>query len=148
MPKIYLAGPISGLSYQACTEWRERFASLLNHRPVMCLSPLRGKEYLRQKEVIHHDHPEHVLSTQRAIMTRDFNDCTRCDLVLVNFLGVKSVSIGTCMEMAWAYQNHTPVICVMEAGNPHDHPMIREAIGFSVATIEAAAETAELVLFP
>lgn len=147
MPRIYLAGPISGLSFRECTDWREQFAVLLSHRNIECFSPMRGKEFLRKKEVIHHDYPEDVLSTQRAIMTRDFFDCTTCDIVVANFLGAKSVSIGTSMELAWAYQAHKPVICVMEAeGNPHDHPMIREAIGFRVGTIQAAADTAELVL--
>jgi len=50
------------------------------------------------------------------------------------------VSIGTVMEIAWAFGNNVPVVCIMEEGNIHTHPMINEAIGFKVQTaIEAVA---------
>ena len=43
------------------------------------------------------------------------------------------------MEIAWAWDNGVHVVCVIEeSGNPHDHAMIREAIGFRVTTVEEA----------
>jgi hypothetical protein len=65
----------------------------------------------------------------------------------VNFLGATRVSIGTAIEFGWADSRKTPIICVMEPeGNPHDHPMIREAIGFRVATLKEALNVAIAIL--
>jgi nucleoside 2-deoxyribosyltransferase len=144
---IYLAGPISGCSYDGCTSWREAFKT---HMPdsVQCLSPMRGKDYLDQEQVIDGSYPNHVLSCSRGIMTRDYFDCTRADIVVVNLLGAPRVSIGTVMEIAWAYTRHTPTIVMMEKeANVHEHPMIAEAIGFRVETMEQAAHVAKVILF-
>lgn len=147
MLKTYLAGPISGLSYEESTDWRNYFATLVPR--IQCLSPMRGKGYLEREAKIAHDYPEIVLSCQRGIMTRDFFDCLRADAVTVNLLGAKVPSLGTVMEMAWAYQARIPVIAIMEPeGNPHEHPMIRESIGFRVATLEEAAHVLNVVLWP
>lgn len=158
MTKIYLAGPITGCTFEDCTNWREAFQRLMastdtrdkfDVSKVQCLSPMRGKDYLAEEKEIFHDYPEHVLSCQRGIMTRDFFDCTRADLVVANLFGAPIVSIGTVMEIAWAFQAKIPVIAIMDrAGNLHDHPMIREAIGFRVEDLRAAAHTALMILWP
>jgi len=145
----YLAGPITGCTYEGCTNWREAFKT---HMPdgVQCLSPMRGKDYLEQEQVIDGSYPAEVLSCSRGIMTRDFFDCNRADVVVVNLLGATRVSIGTVMEIAWAYQRHTPTIVIMERDstvNVHEHPMIAEATGFRVETMEQAAHVAKVILF-
>lgn len=160
MLQIYLAGPITGCTYRGCTNWREAFKDMLrenmagegwNPDGVRCLSPMRAKEYLDQVGVINKDYPSvdfGPLSCSRGIMTRDFFDCTRADILVVNLLGATIVSIGTVMEIAWAYQNRTPTIVVMEKeNNLHEHPMIWEAIGFRVESLEQAAHTAAAVLW-
>ncbi len=144
---IYLAGPISGCSYGECTDWREAFKTLVP-RSVQCLSPMRGKDYLAGQKLIEGSYPAHVLSCSRGIMTRDFFDCTRADVIVVNLADAPRVSIGTVMEIAWGFQTRTPVIVVMEKeGNVHEHPMIAEAIGFRVETLEQAAHVAKVILF-
>lgn len=147
-PRIYLAGPISGCTYGECTDWRGHFEVLVGSG-VQCLSPMRGKGYLARETSIGDNYPQHVMSSQRGITTRDFYDCTRADLVLVNFLGAKAVSIGTVLEVAWAFSARIPLIAVMEPeGNLHDHGMVRECIGFRVETLEEAAHVARVVLWP
>lgn len=146
---IYLAGPISHCTYGQATDWREAFAAMLRDLApsIHCLSPMRGKSYLAGESVLLHDYPDTILSNQRAIMTRDYGDVLRCDLIVANFLGAAHVSIGTAMECAWGYSHRKPVIAVIEdRGNVHDHPMMRESFGFRVATLEQAAETAMIVL--
>lgn len=146
--RIYLAGPISGLLYNESTDWRTRVASALPG--IECLSPLRFKTYLDTNEIIRDSYDQEAvspLSTGRGIMTRDFFDCNRADLVIANLLDLKKVSIGTAMEIAWTYAKHTPLIAIMEPNdNLMDHAMIREAIGFRVETEEAAIEVARAIL--
>jgi nucleoside 2-deoxyribosyltransferase len=81
-------------------------------------------------------------------MTRDFNDVRRCDALLVNLLGAAKPSLGTIMELAWAYAFQKPaVVAIEEKGNPHDgHPMIYEAIPFRVATLDEAITSVAIIL--
>ena len=111
---------------------------------------MRGKEFLKSEGIITDSYEEAgPFATQRGIMTRDFFDCTRSNLTVANLLGAKSVSIGTCMEIAWTFMHRIPLIVIMEKeGNIHNHPMIREAIGFQVASVKEAAFIAETILWP
>lgn len=147
--RIYLAGPISGCKFDDCTDWREVFTALIP-KSIQCLSPMRGKEFLRTQETIEGAYPElGPLATSRGIMTRDFFDCTRSDIILVNLLNsAERVSIGTCMEVAWAYMARKPLIMISEPNNVHNHPMMAEATGYRVETLEEAANICKMILYP
>lgn len=151
MKTVYLAGPISGLSYAGCTDWRHTAAADLADHGIKALSPLRGKEYLSHLEEISADGREYahlgVLSLPRGVMTRDRFDATRCDVLLVNLLDAKKVSIGAVMEIAWADARRTPIVAVMEdAGNVHEHMMVSEALGFRVPTLAEALHIVKAIL--
>lgn len=150
---VYLAGPIAGLGYTEATDWRDQAIQFLDDCGIHGLSPMRAKEYLQHVErdvgfsatceEYGHLSP---LSGPRGIMTRDHFDATRCDVLLVNLLGARKVSIGTTMELAWAYQCRTPIVCVMEAGNVHEHCMVTEAIGFRCGTLDEGLHVVRSIL--
>ena len=147
MSLVYLAGPITGLSYGGAVDWRESVRTDLARAGIRGLSPMRGKEYLKDDTGIADEYAGMVLSCSRGITTRDRFDCNRADLLIVNFLGATKVSIGTVMEIAWADAKRIPVILVIEdEGNVHDHAMIRECTGFRVNTLEEAVKIAKVVL--
>ncbi len=138
---VYLAGPITGLNFAGATDWREHVKGRL--KPANALSPMRGKDYLKSLEKISGTGEEYahlgVLSLPRGVMTRDRYDATRCDVLFVNLLGAKTVSVGTVMEIAWADLSRIPIVCAMEkTGNPHEHMMIAEALGYRVETLDEA----------
>jgi nucleoside 2-deoxyribosyltransferase len=144
---VYLAGPISGCTFGECVDWRQHAISELAGHGIKGLSPMRAKDYLKSEKIIDGAYEDTVLSCARGIYTRDRFDSLRCDVLLVNFLGATRVSIGTVMEFGWVDSRKTPIICVMESeGNPHDHPMIREAIGFRVTTMQEALNVAIAIL--
>jgi nucleoside 2-deoxyribosyltransferase len=143
---VYLAGPITGCSFNGCTDWRNSVIERLAIYNIHGLSPMRAKDYLSQEKKITGSYEDKVMSCARGIMTRDRFDTMRCDVLLVNFLGAEKVSIGTVMEIAWADANRTPIICAIEDSNIHDHPMIREAVGFRVPTLDEAIECAIKIL--
>lgn len=151
---VYLAGPISGLNYKDCTDWRTYAVSELKKSGIVGLSPMRGKEYLEaiaRDVAFTSDGDKYAiqgpLSTNRGIITRDRFDAMRCDVLLVNWLGAEKVSIGTVMEVAWADARRTPVVCVMEkAGSIHHHGMILEAIGFQVDTLDQGIHIVKAIL--
>ncbi|MCB2106378.1 MAG: hypothetical protein KDE14_01700 [Rhodobacteraceae bacterium] len=140
---MYLAGPISGLTYDGAEDWRKLAKASLAGHGIKAVSPLRGKDYLRGMPALTADCAGYgdlnCMSSPRGIMTRDRFDATRCDTLLVNLIGAERVSIGTVMEIAWADQCRTPIVVAIEPhGNPHEHAMITEAIGFRVPSLSEA----------
>jgi nucleoside 2-deoxyribosyltransferase len=92
---VYLAGPIGGLSYNEATNWRDQAATDLAPFGIKCLSPMRGKDYLREEAILKGTgYDDTLLSNNRAIVTRDRMDVTNCDALLMNLLGAPQVSIG------------------------------------------------------
>lgn len=153
--KIYLAGPITGKSWGESENWRDRFKQALKDTAphIQGFSPLREKGFLTKEKAIG-DHYENTLfSTQRAIMSRDFFDCSTADAVVANLTGATIVSIGTVMEMAWAFQRRIPLIIIseMEDGKPkniHNHSMLREAANWWVGSEEEALEVIRALFTP
>lgn len=140
---VYLAGPITGCDYNGCTDWRDSVKETLARSAIKGVSPMRGKEYLKQIGTISGTGEEYAhlgpISLPRGVMTRDRWDATRCNVLLVNLLGASRVSIGTVMEIAWADLSRIPIVCVIEdEGNPHEHMMVTEAIGYRVNNMDQA----------
>lgn len=149
MKSIYLAGPITGTSYNECTGWREYVTDKVTMKGnIWCYSPMRAKEYLAGEEVLDGSYEQSLLSSQRGLFTRDMNDCKTCDMVIVNLLGAKTVSIGTVMEISAFWWQRKPIVLIMEDGNVHNHPMIREACPFIVHTLDEAIHVMMTILFP
>lgn len=163
---VYMAGPISGCTYDESNGWREEIAAQLRRSSIKCLSPLRAKVYIREMvsganggafeldqatpaiDVNDMDASAmRVMSNSRGITTRDRMDCTNCSVLLVNFLGATRPSLGTAMEIAWADTHRIPIVMIIEdEGNIHDHAMIRECIGFRVNNLEDAVNVIEAIL--
>ena len=168
---IYLAGPITGLDWKSATEWRkdliERFKDASTGKiNYIGLSPLRGKEYLEKEDDIKNRYDKHKMLTAKAITDRDINDIRRSNLVIVNFIGAKKISIGTVLEIGAAKALNIPIILIMEDEkqeeffnesvsitelnsninvkylsefkNVHDHSMIRESSSIIASNIDEA----------
>lgn len=164
-PRVYLAGPITGLSFEGATDWRDEVTDLLLPN-IVGVSPMRGKDYLRGYSSIGGS-PEdfnamgQAMSTPKAIVTRDRNDVETCDAVIMNLLDATKISIGTMIEVGWADAYRKPLILVIEpegkqhAGgmgvpdtvNPHWHGMVTEIAGYSVTTLEEAAHVAQALFY-
>lgn len=151
---IYLAGAISGLTFEESIDWRQYVIDNLDNR-IEGLSPLRNKQYLQGQATLCGHYDQWPLSTPAGIYARDRFDCHRADLVFVNLLecgvddtGKQIVSIGTCMEIAWSAQNNTPIVLLMDDDNIHNHPMIREACPFIVDSLDEGLDLIHSILLP
>lgn len=148
MKKVYLAGPISGLTYDGAQEWRDYVKGKIDTR-IDCYSPQRGKKFLQMRGPLEGAYDEFPLSTDVGITTRDRHDCTSADLVIFNLLGAQRVSIGTMIELGWADAARNPAILIIEReGNPHDHPMVRQTTHFRVTSVDDAIALAQAILLP
>lgn len=144
---VYLAGPITGCSYGEATDWRDGVAAVLAPHGIKGLSPMRGKEYLRNETNIGHSYEDTLLSSGKSIIARDRNDSTTSDLLVVNLLGASRVSIGTMVELGWADAHRVPVVLVMEkSGNVHDHRFVTELAGWHVDNLDDAVRVVLAVL--
>lgn len=141
MNRVYLAGPISGLTWSESSIWRDQAATALAKDGVECFSPMRDCDNLTQVGVIDGtcSYDDGLLTTSRAVMSRDFFDVKRADLILVNLHSAKKVSIGTIMEIAWAWQMQKPVVIIAEPTNQQvAHIMVQEAASVIVPDLNQA----------
>lgn len=145
---VYLAGPITGLSYGRCTDWREYAHKKLRRYKIPTLSPMRYKEHLKSQLKIAADADLKEL-TAKTVRDRDKLDVYRSDVVLMNLLGATCGSIGSMFEFAWAEDWGTPVIVVMEKGNLHNkHPFVISSASAVVETLDEGIEMVKHFLIP
>lgn len=146
---VYLAGPISGLTYNDGQNWRDYVAENLPQE-IRAISPLRAKkDALKDVGVIQQSYAFNPLTTDSGITHRDRFDCMRADAVLFNMIGAKTVSVGTCIEFGWADATRKNIILVIEdEGNLHDHPMVRGVTGWRVNNLDEGIRLLEHILMP
>lgn len=147
MMTVYLAGPITGLNFAGAVDWRKAATAYLEPHGIRGVSPMRAKDYLAgERDLQAMGYETHPLSTPQGILTRDRWDCTHSDAVLFNFVGASRISIGTCMEVAWADLARVPAVLCMEEGNAHEHGMVVAACGWRVHSLEDGLELLVAIL--
>jgi hypothetical protein len=120
---------------------------------------MRGKAYLKDFTTLPATGLEKqgILSSGKAILDRDHSDVKGSQLIVVNLLGAKTVSIGTVMEIAWAHTLQIPTVVIIEDPvieehvtdgkpltiefvNPHEHSMLLASASYRVKSIEDALQ--------
>lgn len=145
--RVYLCGPMTGLSRADAQVWRRRSHLFLRKRGIITLDPTRKSTlHLDQEFDAGGDHTN-PLATSKALTVGDRTDIMRSDLVLANFTGATSVSLGSSVELGWADAYRKPVCLVMEAeGNPHDHGMVEELATWRYTNLDEALEGVTCIL--
>lgn len=129
--KIYLAGAMSGLTYEQMNEWRKSikkrmlFLSDIYSCPTIIINPVSYYNFRT---------PRH--QNEREVMQYDLTHVRTSNIIVVNLSGLNN-SIGSCIELYEAYKNDIPVISF---GSQEDyeklHPWIKECITRNEKTIE------------
>jgi nucleoside 2-deoxyribosyltransferase len=158
-PRLYLAGPITGLNYKGATDWREAVEAELKPG-IVSLSPMRGKKYLEALPIITDARAQQgslqndpygfrqVMSSPKGITDRDRNDVLRSDAVLMNLLGAERISVGTMIEAGWADAFRKPVILVRENDSIHRHGMLDTIATYAVDNLDEALHLTRVLLLP
>lgn len=150
---VYLAGPITGLTYEEARDgWRKEFASLMPEH-VLCNSPMRGKEFLAKRGILAADpdtYTDNPMATASGIVTRDFFDVRTSDVMVACFLEANGIaSLGTAVEFGMAYVVDTPIVMIADADCMHaKHVFLGEIAGYHVATLEEGARIVAHLLTP
>lgn len=147
---VYMAGPITGLTYDSAVDWRDYTKSQLARYGIRGISPMRAKEFLKDLPSMPSDTSAadpHGIGLPRGFVTRDRLDLSRCDVVLMNLTGAERVSIGTMVEVGWADAFRKPVVLVIEPqGNIMEHGFIRQLTQYQVPDLKTGIETVAAIL--
>lgn len=138
MLKVYLAGPMTGLTADEVIEH-------INHRKEQLKGykvyhPMAGKKILDGGSVLQASGYQNPLINDHHIIERDRWMVEQVDVVFADLSGAEKVSIGTCMELAWAHDKHKYTVLVMERGNVHEHCFILEAADIIFENVDDAIE--------
>ena len=144
---VYLSGTMQE-EKEDHREWRRKATILLGKHGVVTRSPYRGRD---RSQIIKMNNYHYIVSEapvssrlSNILVSRDLKDVIDCDIVLVNLKETKGgrPSIGTIAELAWAYEHHKPVICVVdkESTDTHyyKHPFMHQFVSQWVSTLEEA----------
>lgn len=143
--KVYLAGPITGLSYEEVVESLHLAKEVLEGAGYEVLSPMTGKGHLRNEIEFKAEGYGNPLSTNHAIFERDRWMVQICDVILADFTnGRTRVSIGTVTEIAWGALLGKHVVAVLPTeDNIHRHAFVLEAADVIFPSREEALQYLE-----
>lgn len=119
--QIYLAGAMSGLSFEEQVGWRRDIKNYIYNfvdhmfHPNVSLKVFNPCDYYNFEEKMH--------KTEREPFEFDLYNLKRSDLVIANLN--KQDSIGTCMELAVAKDRRIPIVGLYEKSEEL-HPWISE----------------------
>ena len=144
--KIYLAGPISGQSYDQVVSKIHSIRKHLEKFGYTVFHPMTGKGNLRTeikfKSVGYDGIPA---SSNHAIYERDQWMVRQCDVILADLSNSTRVSIGTMFELAWAAILGKHSLVVLDADNIHDHAFVLEAADIVFPSLKQAIDYLEIL---
>lgn len=149
---VYLSGPMKGLTPEEAMAWRT-YVKVRLPEHIKCWDPFRGKELLVKKlngegKKLGDEYRDTPITKAKGITVRDHRDATKCDVILINVLGAKYISIGTVMEAAWSYAAGVPIVLVMEPGNPHWHAIFNEVAAYITDDLDEGIALVTALLTP
>lgn len=104
--KVYLAGRMSGLTYEEMNQWRVNISKIINHMAdyheciVDVVNPVNYYNF---------QNPRH--QNEREVMMYDLAHVKSSNIIVVKLDGLNN-SIGSCIELYEAYKNDIPVIAL------------------------------------
>ena len=101
--KIYLSGGMGALSFEEQSKWRSQIINAIKFGGYHC-----EKKPIFFNPVDFYNFEKRQHKTEREIVEFDLNAVRHSDLIIVNFNDPKS--LGTCAELAIAYEMRIPVI--------------------------------------
>lgn len=106
--RIYLSGGMGNLTMEEQSKWRSQIVKEIKFNCECEKKPIffNPVDYYNFEEKRH--------KTEKEIVEFDLNAVRNSDLIIVNFNDPKS--LGTCAELAIAYDRHIPIIGINKSG--------------------------------
>jgi hypothetical protein len=136
--KIYLAGYIQGSVIDQCVAWRKKLREVYDNwngkqYPLTFLDPLNGEDFAE----ISPDGLKGVMPPH-FIVHKDYKCVQDCDIVVVNMdrFGQERPLTGTICELAWAWQQHKPIIMITDEDQYKFHPFLEYFTSWIVPSVD------------
>lgn len=129
--RIYLSGGMGSLSMEEQSKWRKQ---IIDEIEINCHYE---KKPIFFNPVNYYNFEEKRHKSEKEIVEFDLNAIRNSDLIIVNFNDPKS--IGTCAELAIAYDRHIPIIGINKNG-AELHPWLTEFTTRMCDSIREAVE--------
>lgn len=145
---IYLAHPISGQTREEIFKYYDKAILDLGEN-FKVFHPMLGKDYLRndpkERAKPAGQNSLNPVATNHAIKERDKWMVTQSDVVFLDFTGAERISIGCCMELAWAdlLGKHTVVVI----DELHNHAFVLDCADIVFNNYDEALEYLKLFKF-
>lgn len=133
--RIYLSGGMGSLSFEEQSKWRSQVINAIKYGEYHC-----EKNAVFFNPVNYYSFEEDRHRSEREIVEFDLNALRNSNLVIVNFNDPNS--LGTCAELAIAYEKKIPVIGINK-NNAELHPWLTE---FTTRMCESLREAVEHVV--
>lgn len=113
--KIYLSGGMTSLNFEEQSRWRQQVQDAIKFNYDCAKKPVffNPVNYFNFEEVRY--------ESEREVMEFDLNGLRHSDLVIVNFNNPSS--LGTCAELAVAYEMKIPILG-LNKDNKELHPWL------------------------
>lgn len=115
LPVLYLAGPIANCTDEECMGWRREVTKAW--REMLDAEPMGAFVGDRLLDPMRRDYRGSVGKIYHEIVDLDKRDIRNCDVMLVNHF---KPSIGTAMEMLYAWENEKMIILVNKTDWPDE----------------------------
>lgn len=142
--KVYLAGPISGKSFDEVVGRYNEKRMYLEDFGYEVLSPMTAKGGLRNIQDFgstQEHYPASPFATNHAIFARDKWMVAQADIVIADLSNSGDrISIGTMMEIAWANYLNKQIVLIMGTDNLHYHAFVLEAATIILPTWDDARD--------
>ena len=140
-PTVYLAGPIAGCDEGQAKDWRAYVDAVLQGYGMRGMSPLRCEPQVTKSRKYALSYTCKLYGTPKAIFSKNRLDVQRCDATLA-YLPLKnfSISIGTVLETAWAYEAGKMLVVVSDRPDVLNHPLMQEQAGWMLSDLDEACE--------
>ena len=114
--KIYLSGAMGSISFEEQSKWRQQIQDAIKFNYECEKKPIffNPVNYFNFEEVRY--------KSDREVMEFDLNGLRHSDLVIVNFND--PTSLGTCAELAVAYEQKIPILG-LNKDNKELHPWLK-----------------------
>lgn len=116
--RIYLSGGMGSLTMEEQSKWRNQVINAIKYGDYHC-----EKKPIFFNPVDFYNFENNIHKSEREIVEFDLNAVRKSDLIIVNFNDPKS--LGTCAELAIAYEMKIPIIGINK-DNQELHPWLVE----------------------
>ena len=146
MITVYLAGPISRVTFNQATKWRIEAAALLNTLGIETFDPMLNKHEPEGglNAIITQDDALSSM-TKEQVFNRDMDNIDMSDVLLVNLIDFHG-SIGTPFEIGRAWAEGVPTV-VFGAGRWESHPF-STAFSYIALDLQEAVDIIEAIVTP